>query len=109
MLFKLQLLLVSLVLALFLGVPAALAQSTVVKREPVEFPKAAQKAGFDTGKVRAKVTIDAAGNVVDVQILDATPPRVFDSAVRNSLKLWKYNTGDNNRTAEVVIDFKLGD
>ena len=100
--------LVPLAIALLLCVQSAQAQSTVtpVKREPVEFPKAAQKAGFEAGKVRAKLTIDAVGNVVDVLILEASPPRVFDGAVRNSLSLWKYNSGDNNRTTEVTVDFK---
>ena len=101
--------LVPLALALFLCVSSAQAQSvmTPVKRDAVEFPRAAQKAGFEAGKVRAKVTVDAAGNVVDVLILEASPPRVFDGAVRNSLSVWKYSPGDNNRTAEVAVEFKL--
>ena len=101
--------LVPLALALFFCVQSAQAQSTMtpVKRETMDFPRAAVKAGFEAGKVRAKVTVDAAGNVVDVLILEASPPRVFDSTVRNSLTLWKYNAGENNRTAEIAVDFKL--
>ncbi len=100
--------LVSLAIALFLCVQSAQAQPTMtpVKREPLEFPLAAQKAGFEGGKVRAKLTIDAAGNVVDVLILEASPPRVFDRAVRNSLSNWKYSAGENNRTTEVAVEFK---
>ena len=99
---------VTLAIALFFCVPSAQAQSTMtpIKREAMEFPIAAQKAGFETGKVRAKLTIDAAGNVVDVLILDASPPRVFDRAVRNSLSNWKYSAGENNRTAEIEVEFK---
>ena len=101
--------LVPLAIALFLCVQSAQAQSTMtpVKREAVEFPRAAQRAGFEAGKVRAKLTVDAAGNVVDVLILEASPPRVFDGAVRNSLSIWKYSAGDNNRTTEVAVEFKL--
>jgi periplasmic protein TonB len=95
---------------LFAGVclwaPAGLAQTTPVTREPTEFPREAVRAGVEKGEVKVKVVIDAAGNVTDVQILEAKPPRIFDRAVRTSMAKWKFNTGDANRSYETIIDFK---
>ena len=87
------------------AVPAQ-AQTAPVTREPVEFPREAVKAGVDKGEVKVKVTIDAAGNVTDVQIVEAKPPRVFDRAVRSSMAKWKFNAGDANRSYETVVEFK---
>jgi len=84
----------------------AWAQATPVTREPVEFPREAVKAGVDSGEVKVKVTIDAAGNVTDVQIVEAKPARIFDRAVRASMAKWKFNAGDANRSYETVVEFK---
>ena len=91
---------------LALCVPAPVwAQATPVTKEPLEFPREAVKAGVENGEVKVKVTVDAAGNVTDVQIVEARPPRVFDRAVRGSLSKWKFNPGDANRTYETVVQF----
>jgi len=82
------------------------AQATPVTKEALEFPREAVKAGVENGEVRVKVTVDAGGNVTDVQIVDARPPRIFDRAVRTSLAKWKFNPGDANRTYETAIEFK---
>lgn len=82
------------------------AQATPVTREALEFPREAVKAGVDKGEVKVKVIVDAAGNVTDVQIVEAKPPRVFDRAVRTSLAKWKFNAGDANRSYETVVEFK---
>lgn len=85
---------------------AACAQATPVTREPLEFPREAVKAGVEKGEVKVKVIIDAAGNVTDVQILEAKPPRVFDRAVRTGMAKWKFNAGDANRSYETLVEFK---
>lgn len=95
-----------LLVACALTASLAHAQVTPVTREPVEFPREAVKAGVDKGEVKVKVTIDAAGNVTDVQIVEAKPPRVFDRAVRSSMAKWKFNAGDANRSYETVVEFK---
>ncbi len=82
------------------------AQATPVTREPVEFPREAVKAGVDKGEVKVKVTVDASGNVTDVQIVEAKPPRIFDRAVRSSVAKWKFNAGDANRSYETIIEFR---
>jgi periplasmic protein TonB len=89
-----------------LGCGLAFAQTTPVTREPFEFPREAVRAGVDKGEVKVKVIIDAGGNVTDVQIVDAKPPRIFDRAVRASMAKWKFNAGDANRSYETLIEFK---
>ena len=89
-----------------LQVSPVFAQTSPVTREPVEFPREAVKAGVDKGEVKVKVTIDATGNVTDVQILEARPQRIFDRAVRTSMAKWKFNAGEANRTYETLVEFK---
>jgi protein TonB len=90
----------------FLVSGQARAQATPVTKEPLEFPREAVKAGVEDGQVKVKVIVDAAGNVTDVQIVEARPPRIFDRAVRTSLAKWKFNPGDANRFYETNIEFK---
>src|SRR5512143_1162432 len=52
--------------------------------DPV-YPRAAIRAGIDKGKVIARVMIDEKGNVYDVVIVSAEPPRHFDRAVIDAL------------------------
>jgi len=84
----------------------ASAQATPVTKEALEFPREAVKAGVEAGEVKVKVTVDAGGNVTDVQIVEARPPRIFDRAVRTSLAKWKFNPGDANRFYETNIEFR---
>lgn len=80
---------------------------TVVSRAQPEFPKEAARAGIESGNVSARIIIDAAGNVSNVVILEANPPRRFDRAVIDALSRWKFNAGAEGRTYETSIAFKL--
>jgi protein TonB len=80
--------------------------ATPISRAPVQFPLAAINRGYTTGTVRARLTINAAGAVTDVQILNADPPQVFNRAATTSLEAWKFNPGADRRTYEIEIDFK---
>lgn len=90
--------------AAFTATPA-LADAQLVSRVEPEFPREASQAGVDKGKVKARMTLDASGEVVRVEILEATPRRVFDRAVTRTLSQWKFNAGPEGRQAEVEIDF----
>jgi protein TonB len=72
-----------------------------------EFPREAQLASVDKGHVKAKLTLDARGEVTRVDIVDANPRRVFDRAVVRSLSQWRYEPGTPDRSVEVDLDFKL--
>jgi TonB family protein len=71
-----------------------------------EFPREATAAGADKGHVKARVTIDASGEVSHVEIIEANPRRVFDRAVMRSLSQWRYPTGAEGRTTDIDVDFQ---
>ena len=76
-----------------------------VSRIDPEFPREAISAGADAGKVRAKMTIDASGEVSRVEILEANPRRIFDRAVVKTLSQWKFSPGSDNRSMEIDVNF----
>jgi protein TonB len=86
---------------------AAHAQLQPVSRITPEFPREAQLASVDKGRVKARLTLDAAGEVTRVDIVESNPRRVFDRAVVRSLSQWRYERGAEGRTVEVELDFKL--
>jgi len=94
--------------ALFAAAFAARAGSDLVpvSRVEPEFPREAISAGADTGKVRAKMTIDSTGEVSRVEIIDATPRRVFDRAVVKTLSQWKFSPGSDGRSMEIDVNFR---
>lgn len=81
--------------------------ATVVSREQPDFPRDAMRAGIESGSVRARLIITAAGTVSSVVIVEAKPTRVFDRAVTQALLRWKFNSGTDDRTYETEVNFKL--
>ncbi len=81
--------------------------ATVVSREQPDFPRDAMRAGVETGSVRARLIITAAGTVSSVVIVESKPTRVFDRAVTQALLRWKFNAGTDGRTYETEVNFKL--
>jgi periplasmic protein TonB len=79
---------------------------TPVSRSEPEFPREAIVAGADKGHVRARMTVDASGEVTRVEILDANPRRLFERAVTRTLSQWKFAPGSDGRAVEIEIDFK---
>jgi protein TonB len=71
-----------------------------------EFPREATAAGAEKGHVKARVTIDASGEVAHVEILESNPRRVFDRVVVRSLSQWRYPAGPAGRTTEIDVDFQ---
>ena len=77
-----------------------------VSREAPEFPREAIAQGVESGTVKARLTIDAQGNVTGVDIIDASPHRVFDRAVRSALARWQFQPGSAGRSTTVDVAFK---
>lgn len=72
--------------------PAAAREIKLVTRVEPTFPR-----GYDAdkGTVRARLQVDARGAVTGVDIVEASPPRVFDRTVRTALQQWRYEpTGE---------------
>jgi periplasmic protein TonB len=93
--------------AISLGATAAFADLTPVSRIEPEFPREANIAGIEKGQVRARMTVAASGEVSRVEIIDASPRRVFDRTVIRTLSQWKFAPGGDGRTTEIEIDFRL--
>lgn len=88
-------------------VPAATLPKLVpVSREAPEFPREAIAQGVARGTVKVRLTVDTQGHVSDVDILDASPHRVFDRVVRNTLSRWMFEPGPGGRTTTVDVAFK---
>ena len=78
-----------------------------VSKVDFDFPREAVVAGADAGKVKARVTVDATGEVTRVEILEAYPRRLFDRAVVKTLSQWKFAPGNGARAKEIDVDFRL--
>jgi periplasmic protein TonB len=79
------------------------------KRDAPTFPREAIRAKIEKGKVDAVLTIDEKGNVYEVRVVSADPPRVFDRVVRETLIDWKCVADGTRYQASVEINFTLKD
>ena len=95
--------------AISAAIPANAATDVLrpVSKVDPEFPSEAVKAGAQKGKVTARMTLDSAGKVTNVEIVDALPRRLFDRAVMRALADWRYTEGAPGRVVEIEIAFKL--
>jgi protein TonB len=89
--------------------PAVRRGITPVSKEDPVYPKAAIRAGVEKGRVVARVMIDEKGNVYDVIIVSADPPRHFDRAVVDALRQWRFTAEGEKYVGEIEINFKLAD
>lgn len=80
-----------------------------ISGDPPEFPAAASRKGIDHGDVVAQLNVDEKGNVTEVRIVKANPPRVFDAAVIHALSEWKFPPEGEKWIGEIEIGFKLTD
>jgi len=88
------------------GALAATGTLQVVERVQPEFPREADRAGVNDGKVKARMTIDASGEVTRVEVLEATPRRIFDREVVRALSQWRFAKGADARAMEVDLEFR---
>ena len=95
---------VALILSLALG--AAYATPKVVKKVPPEFPAEAVRKNITAGTVRAKLTIGPDGKVIDVEIVEAEPKRIFDRVSIDALKEWRFEPSPDKQTHEVKLVYR---
>jgi len=89
--------------------PAIRQGVSCMKQDKPSFPREAIRAQVQKGRVNAILTIDEKGNVTEVQIASADPPRVFDRVVRDTLAEWKCVGEGVKYKASVEINFTLKD
>jgi protein TonB len=58
------------------------------------------------GYVKARVWVTAEGSVEQVDILKATPPRVFDDEVKRALSAWTFDPPGQATDTTVELTFK---
>jgi len=85
--------------------PAPAPPLVPIARESPGFPREAIAAGLSSGNVKARLTIDASGNVGDVAIVE-TSHRAFTRSVRDTLARWRFEPGAAGRTTMVDVAFK---
>lgn len=86
--------------------PEPAAAPRLLARVDPAFPREASQTGADSGLVKARMTLDAAGGVTQVDIIEANPRRVFDRAVVRALSQWRYSSGTDGRTVDMEVAFK---
>ena len=77
----------------------------LVHRFEPYFPKSAFQADVDKGFVRARLTVDAAGNVRLIEIVESSPPGTFDAAARRAFSRYHYAPGPAETLEEQLIEF----
>lgn len=78
-----------------------------ISRVQPEYPREAERKGIASGRVVARLYIDEKGNVTEVKIVEANPPRWFDRAVINALSEWKFQADGEKYIGEIEVEFKL--
>ncbi len=93
-------------LALGLAWPAqAEPAPKIVKKIPMEFPDEAVRRGIDKGVLKTRITIDAAGAVTEVSVIDTQPPRakMLNVSVMDSLRGWRFEGSGKTLTFDLQV------
>lgn len=85
-------------------VPAAPNKKPIYREAP-EFPREAMRDGIESGLVKARISVNEAGQVVKVDILESKPRRVFDRAVVSALSKWRFQPAAAGFSVDTEINF----
>jgi protein TonB len=83
------------------------AAAVVTYREQPVYPRSALQKNIESGKVHARLVIDPAGKVTQVQIIDSNPARIFDRAASEALANWRFQPSQEIKTYDTEIAFSL--
>lgn len=75
-----------------LGAPAAAADGAdreAVELVAPEYPRGAERRGIE-GSVRISYSVSATGEVVNAEVIEATPAGVFDRAALTAVEAWRF-------------------
>lgn len=77
-----------------------------VRVEPI-YPRKARLKNLE-GFVSLSFDIDQDGNVVNINVLEANPKRVFEKSAIQALKKWQFPVKDGNKQSQVItLEFKM--
>lgn len=70
----------------------------VTKRLKPVYPFRAKRMGI-TGEVDIRFLVDSNGSVSNIQIINSTPPDVFNESVRRAVSRWRFQPGQKDHRA----------
>jgi periplasmic protein TonB len=76
------------------------------KHDPPEYPPRALRSRILEGHVVARLYVTPEGKVDQVDVVKATPPRVFDDAVKRALSGWTFDPPGRPVDTTVELNFK---
>ena len=76
------------------------------RHDAPEFPARAMRARVFEGHVLARISVNAEGKVDRVDIVKATPARIFDDEVKRTLSNWTFDPPGRPTDTTVEFDFK---
>ena len=92
-------------LAFLIALPTpALAERAVKQRVPPSYPEMAKRMKI-TGSVKMEATVDAAGNVTDVKVIEGNS--MLAPAAEEAVRKWKFESASSTTTESVVLKFNL--
>ncbi|QRY80728.1 energy transducer TonB [Pseudomonas sp. PDNC002] len=82
-----------------------------LRMDPPVYPRMALTRSIE-GRVKVLFTITSDGRIADIQVLESSPPRMFDNAVRDAMDKWRFEPRVSGgrivaRQATKVFFFKL--
>jgi protein TonB len=77
-----------------------------VRKARIKYPPEAEAAHIE-GHVKVRLSVDVEGNVTDVEILLAEPPGVFEAAVLEGVRQYKFKRDGSTYKADQEIIFKI--
>ncbi len=90
-----------------LALPSVFQDSRPVKKKP--FPKYPREAEDNSveGDITVRIMVNGDGRVMDVQVLNANPPGVFNQEVLNSVRQWQFKRDGTIAEFEQKFIFKI--
>ncbi len=86
--------------------PKQVRNAKPLRKVAATYPRTALKNGT-MGKVKARLTVGEGGDVIDVEILESSPPGVFDDAVTKAVKQYKFEGDGSKYFVDQEVVFKL--
>ncbi|MDQ3259737.1 MAG: energy transducer TonB, partial [Pseudomonadota bacterium] len=88
--------------------PKQVRNAKPLRKVAATYPRSALKNGT-TGKVKVRLTVGDGGDVIDVEILESSPPGVFDDAVTKAVKQYRFEADGSKYFVDQEVLFKLED
>ena len=86
--------------------PRQVRNAKPIRKVAAAYPRSALKDGT-MGKVKARLTVGVSGDVIDVEIVESSPPGLFDDAVTKAVKQYKFEGDGTQYFVDQEVVFKV--